>query len=313
MAAAKTEGGKKEATIKPASVYEEIATSFEARAVEHESHAADNVTLITRFGALLSEKKVGKLDAKSDIVWEWDKNGDGKLSQSEFRLQMKGLGLSDDVKEIDSLFKDWDKDSSGFLELTELKVAFKYALVKAAEVAGGSKEIRERAERLRHIAAQAKEVVERTAELETEEATLQSMKDSKGKTLEEKLGQVLAKRNTHIGDLTQGWDSSGDGIVDKAEFKQHVKSIVAEIDEQALEELYEQVDGDHNGKLDVSELKETLKRLQIAASRSVADVADEVSLVTEMQRIVKKMQLKMDKTVADDKKMEEEAAAVELQ
>jgi len=314
----KSEGkGAADESIKPSAHYEELAASYEARASEQDSHKSDKVTLVTQFGDILNSKltSVGKLDAKSDIVWYWDKNGDGKISQQEWRVQVKGLGLTDaNIHDVDGLFKKWDKDGNGFLDLAELKVFFKHAMVKANEVAGGSKEIVERAARLRQLAAQAKEVAERTAELEAEQALLDQMRTAKGMTLEEKLGQALAKRNTHVSDLVQGWDDSNDGLVDKEEFRAHVRSVgITEIQDAALDELYDSVDKDKNGSLDLKEIKETLKRLQLAATRSVGDVNDEVGLVTEMQRIVKKLQAKFNAAKAADDKEQAETAAVDVQ
>ena len=69
----------------------------------------------------------------------------------------------------------------------------------------------------------------------------------------------------------------------------------AAADDDALSALYGELDKDGSGALDMSELKESLKRLQTAASKSAGDLADQAELVAQMVRIVSKLQGKFDK------------------
>lgn len=56
-----------------------------------------------------------------DLFREWDTNGDGTVSKSEFQKAMPRLGLHARKEEIDALYDSWDPDGSGTLEITELQ------------------------------------------------------------------------------------------------------------------------------------------------------------------------------------------------
>lgn len=305
--ATKTMSG--EASIKPAGEFEALAKEYEDRAAEVESHVSDAETLVSRFGAVLVARKVGKLDERAAIVMDWDKNSDGKISLMEFRQQVKGVGIVEkDVHNIDNLFKQWDKDGSGFLDLSELRVAFKQAIVEANEVEAKARDVRERAATLRRLGALAAEAMERTGELEDEERILADMREKRGASLEEKIGAKLAQRNTHIADMVVA-DVNGDGVMDKSEFLEFARGVgipTAAADDDALYTLYGELDKDGSGTLDVSELKESLKRLQSAASKSAGDLADQAELVAQMVRIVGRLQGKFHK---ERSTLEEELAA----
>ena len=298
---------KKAAALKPSSDYQAVADDFDKRAAAHALKASEHDNLLARFGECLAKQKVGKLDAKASIVWDWDKNKDGKLSLAEFRMQVKGIGVGEaDIKEIDALFSSFDKDSSGSLELAELKVAFKRAMVAAMEKEGKVGDVTKRAAQLTQVADEAREVVELTLEYETELAALSEMQASQGTNLEEKLGTLFAKKNTHVGDLKQ-WDENGDGEIDKAEFRSHVHSVgMKGIADEELDKLYDTLDSDGSGKLDMAEVKASLMKLQQSAAKAVGDLADEADLVADMERIVLKRQQLLDKTIANDKENETE-------
>ena len=52
-----------------------------------------------------------------DLFREWDDNGDGSLSQREFYLGIRRMGLADVPREeADRLFSSWDRDNSGARE-----------------------------------------------------------------------------------------------------------------------------------------------------------------------------------------------------
>ena len=69
-----------------------------------------------------SSKGTQKL-AFEDLVRLWDKNDDGVLSKIEFRQAVRTpeLGVSAKNSEIDAMFKEFDTDGGGTLDLKELK------------------------------------------------------------------------------------------------------------------------------------------------------------------------------------------------
>jgi len=101
---------------------------------EKQAASTDASTFERRLGAALIRNdkdnvlKAGKLDKYlTTTIKLWDKNGDGAISQSEFRLAVrnKPLSIKADNKEVDALFSSFDADGSGELELKELKPFFK--------------------------------------------------------------------------------------------------------------------------------------------------------------------------------------------
>ena len=288
LAEGTTKSMSADANIQASSHYVDLAKEYETRALAEQAHEHDDETLLSRFGAAIAEKlPSGTLNEKASIVWEWDVNKDGKLSKVEFRMQVKGLGVGeDDVRKIDELFKSFDTDNSDTLDLKELKVAFKRAVIEANKVRGARTDVLERVANLRKLAEHATQVAEKTTELEEEEAALVAMRDAQGVSLEEKLGQRIAKQGTKIGDV-KGFDTDGDGTVDKKEFRALVRSMeIKDLADEALDELYNSLDKDQSGSLELGEIKETLKRLQAAAATATGNLTDEAQLVAEMVKVV---------------------------
>ena len=56
-----------------------------------------------------------------DLFREWDSDGNGKVSRSEFHRAMGELKFDAAAEEVDKLFDSWDPDGSGFLELNEVR------------------------------------------------------------------------------------------------------------------------------------------------------------------------------------------------
>ena len=55
-----------------------------------------------------------------DLFREWDEDGNGKVTKSEFRKALPMLGLQAEKSEMDNLFDAWDPDKSGSISLAEL-------------------------------------------------------------------------------------------------------------------------------------------------------------------------------------------------
>ena len=77
------------------------------------------------------------------------------------------------------------------------------------------------------------------------------------------LGAKLAAKTkgTRAADLLKKWDLKGDGVVSMSEFKQNIKTLGIEAKEEEVEELFNKLDGDSSGSLEIGELRITVPRL----------------------------------------------------
>jgi hypothetical protein len=63
----------------------------------------------------------------------------------------------------------------------------------------------------------------------------------------------------NIGNLVNMWDKSGSGLVSRAAFKKHVKEMGVEAKHFEVDELFDTLDSDGGGDLDLDEIKKCFK------------------------------------------------------
>ena len=101
--------------------------------------------------ALLQQKLVQALASKSafviDLFVEWDENGDGMVSQKEFRRALPLIGLEVNERASENLFLSFDKDGSGKIDINELRAALRTSKQDTA-TGEGSPTVRERGVRI---------------------------------------------------------------------------------------------------------------------------------------------------------------------
>ena len=69
----------------------------------------------------LLRKKLSNLGARViDLLRDWDLDGDGYVTQSEFRTALHKYKCPAKPCDIDAVYRSWDKDGSGTLSLIEL-------------------------------------------------------------------------------------------------------------------------------------------------------------------------------------------------
>ena len=68
---------------------------------------------------------------RASLFREWDANGDGEVSRTEFHKAMPAIGLEVSKKAIDDLFTEWDRDRSGSIDYTELRRCLRVSPDKA--------------------------------------------------------------------------------------------------------------------------------------------------------------------------------------
>jgi len=235
--------------------------------------------------AMLLARKNQKVD---DLVREWDRNGDGNINKNEFRVCMRKLGLTVDVKQIDDMFDEADVNLNGELDLQEVKIALKQMQAEAQAGDTQAAQARAAAAVYRQVAAVYKTAAEITLEYERATADLEARKQVS--TVDVRLGDLLAKRNVRIGDVVTKWDKDGSGSVDAKEFYLRTKELGLSADQVEIKELFGRLDGDGSGELDLEELKVSLKTLQDAAANDALSRKVQAKQVADMSKAMKTAQ-----------------------
>ena len=96
-------------------------------------------------------------------------------------------------------------------------------------------------------------------------------------TVEAKLGRLLNERKIKLEELMIEWDRNKDGDISKQEFRLHVKKLGMDTATPDIDALYDSLDLDGSGSLDLDEMKFALKRMQ----DDVRNVRESVKRVLE--------------------------------
>jgi len=81
------------------------------------------------------------------------------------------------------------------------------------------------------------------------------------------LGESLLAGNVKVSDLVQTWAKRGaETAVTKIEFRQHVRKLLDKSEAKQIDMLFESLDEDHGGTLDLGEIRAALKKLQDSAA-----------------------------------------------
>ena len=173
-----------------------------------------------------------------------------------------------DGKEVDALFASLDADGGGDLSISELKQAFAMLQEESRKSKSNSADALVRAAKLREKAAGVREGV-LAATHKSNEAAKELVRVRKEASVGSMLGDMINGQGLKAADLVKQWDTSGDGEIDKGEFREHVGAMARGSKErgftataQEIDDLFDSLDADHGGALDVKELKAAIKSLQ---------------------------------------------------
>lgn len=150
------------------------------------------------------------------------------------------------------------------------------------------------------LAAAVKECQDKTA---TEEAKL----DPSKKTIPVLLGESLLESKLKVGELVQTWAKRGNEPLNKMEFRQHIRKLVEKADSKKIDALFESLDDDGGGTLDLVEIRAALKKLQDAAgamAKVAATIREKIDRIKHLETLA---QQAFDATTA----MEEATAEIE--
>ena len=299
---------KKDVSEKPKDVHSRVL--FEAvRQRLKEAEAADRAAeeVFSTFERKLGASLKAKGQKIPELLRDWDKDGTGEVKKMQFRQKVRGsLGIKANNVEIDKFFNSMDEDGGGSLDLAELKPALKFLLDAAQGAEDDAARFRQQAAELREKAAQTEAAAQVTEAAESEEAELEKLKNTLGPP-DVQLGNLIIKRNLKIGDIITKWDPSNDGSVDKKEFRANVLDMGVISEPEALDELFDSLDDDGGGELDVGELKELLKKLiEVAKEALVREKELETSSVAA-RKSAKQQQALLREQEAAKAKAEKEA------
>ena len=268
------------------------AAALEGQAKEFEESAEriKSSTFERQLGRAVLAKTVGK--PLADVIREWDKNGDGDISQIEFRACVRNsLGLKAKNEEIDAFFVTLDADGGGSLDLAELKMALKKIRAAAAAADAEADKIRSDAQALVTNAADLVVVAEATEACEADEARLAQLQDIR--TVESRLGAKIVMNGWKLADVMRIWDKDKDGAVSKTEFRKIVKEMKVEGTVHEVDAFFDSYDSDGGGQLDLHELQPTLKKLINAAHETKVCLDEAVKAHTATRKAAFKAQRKL--------------------
>ena len=243
----------------------------EAAALEEESKAQSAETL---------EDQIAKLMFTIDVPLrirqqerQWDPTGDGTINKGEFRLHLRGIGVTDaPVNQMDDLFDTWDTDKSGAIDMDELAAALKGLHAKFIERTGPRKldpVVVEKVRALRGRADAAKAAAAASLRAERCAEELAEVTEAIDARLDVQLGALLHKRQIKIGEVVGSWPKARTdehrGELSKAEFKHEIMQLGLIVGGKpvtpvALGQLFDTIDKDGSGYLDLREAKAALKK-----------------------------------------------------
>ena len=233
-----------------------------------------------------------------------------KLEWRSFISDKRQLGVKTNNQEMDAYFNSLDTDGGGSLDLIEIKKAVKALRNQGLKANMVAEAARKRASQIRERADLVKQAAEATALAERQEKTLEEL--IAGAPLDQRLGQLLIKRNLKVGEVVKLWDKDGDGTVTSAEFCENVLQLGLNAHRLDLEKLFCKLDTDGEGDLDLEEVKKSFSKLIVLAHNAEGEVRKQTKESERLKRIAGKVQANLASVEARDEELAREKAAAEM-
>ena len=138
--------------------------------------------------------------------------------------------------------------------------AFKKLKDDAARNAKHDAERRASAQAHRQRSELVQAAIDATVEWEVLSRTYERRKEQPSLGL--KLGMLIVTKGWSIQSIITQWDADGDQSVDKDEFRTHVKSLCAQYSTFEIDKLFDSLDADGGGALDLREVAEALRNFR---------------------------------------------------
>jgi hypothetical protein len=198
----------------------EFRSSVQLREMVAEEEARAQAEEAVRFGTI--ESQLGQLLTKKNVnptllMAEWDRNRDGDISKTEFRVNVRQLGLTEaeaSGQQIDALYDSLDNDKSGSIDTEEMKRALARLKDSMRDVSRKEASKRAHAAEIRAVGALYEAAAVETVAYETEEVRLSNFRRG---TIATRLGQHMKSRVVKVGQVVTEWDKDGSGSLDPIE------------------------------------------------------------------------------------------------
>ena len=93
------------------------------------------------------------------------------------------------------------------------------------------------------------------------EAACAALKVARGSvSVGSKLGEDISSKGMRAADVVALWDASGDGVIDRNEFREKVLAMGVESSADEIDAIFRALDADGGGSLDMREVQKAIKR-----------------------------------------------------
>ena len=241
------------------------AETGEADEGDKSSSATGGSKTLLKVGHYLQEKHT----KAEDIVGEWDGAGKGVLHKSVFKSCIKNLNLPNiSQADLDHLFAELLGDEKTLTTET-VKTALREAKRDAATLGERMKVGRARAKTLRDVRQLFTAALTATETCEENERTLDDMRLAPPVGV--RFGRHLAKMSLLAPrDVMKRWDDDGSGGVDFDELANAFDSIQFKFEPKEVPVLFELLDQNADGDIDLEDLKAALNAITHAQSGMIA-------------------------------------------
>ncbi|KAL1500527.1 hypothetical protein AB1Y20_013183 [Prymnesium parvum] len=190
-----------------------------------------------------------------DLFKEWDEDQNGVVSKDEFMRALPLLGLKAKNKDAEMLFRSFDPDNTGTIELRELQSALRGQKGAGGEAKDAKGKGRNGRARVKHSMQILGKPLENTDGMDDGQVV-------------EVLREALSKEAQRVIDLFKEWDDNSDGVISRQEFHAGMVLLGLEASTKVVDRLFDLFDPNRSGEIDYKEFAIRLKKSSGAADGS---------------------------------------------
>ena len=177
-----------------------------------------------------------------DLFNEWDEDGNGVVDPDEFRNVVRLYGFTADNSIIDDVFANLDYRKQGVLEMRDLAERLQ-------------QEVKERSRPLHPLRCLA---WRDQAQLDVVDSS-QVKLDEKA-PIGEQIMTVLRAQSARVMDLFRSWDTDGNGLISKQEFRECAIVLgFTEVSRADVDAVFDDLDKDGGGEIEYMEMKAAIE------------------------------------------------------